>query len=237
LIGKFRFGDGDIARDIKEKYGYSGDLVEILVQNKGPVVHKWHHYIPLYDTYFSRFRNTPFRFLEIGVAKGGSMQIWRKFFGAEAIIYGIDIDPECAQFDGQSGQVRIGSQDDPEFLKSVVAEMGGVDAILDDGSHRMEHVSKSLEILYPLLNENGVYMIEDLHTAYWDKFGGGYRTEENFFTKVGLLIEDMHRWYHQNPSHMPDISSFVSGIHIHDSVIVFDKKTTHRPSHSRVGTR
>ena len=48
--------------------------------------------------------------------------MWRKYFGEDAIIYGIDIDPECAQLDGIAGQVRIGSQADTAFLESVVAE-------------------------------------------------------------------------------------------------------------------
>lgn len=236
MIGKYRFGDGDIAKDIEEKHGFSGDLAQIFVGNKGPVVHKWHHYIPLYDRYFSRFRGSSFKFLEIGVSKGGSMQIWRDYFGDDATIFGIDIDPECAQFDGQTGQVRIGSQDDPEFLKSVVEEMGGVDVVLDDGSHRMDHVAKSLDILYPMLSEDGVYMVEDLHTAFWEDFGGGYRSTNNFFSKVAFIAEDMHRWYHKQPVRMPKINAQVSGIHIHDSLVVFDKHQTYRPCHSRVGT-
>ena len=89
---KFKFeDDSKAAEDIKKKYDYDGDLLDLFTSNKGPVVHKWHHYIPLYDRYFSQFRNRPVRFLEIGVAQGGSLELWRKFFGEEAIIYGIDI--------------------------------------------------------------------------------------------------------------------------------------------------
>ncbi|CUH87092.1 Demethylmacrocin O-methyltransferase [Phaeobacter sp. CECT 5382] len=237
MIGKYRFDGADVAKDIEDKYGFSGDLARIFVENAGPVVHKWHHYIPLYDRYFSRYRKRPLRFLEIGVSKGGSLQIWREYFGPEAIIFGIDIDPTCAQFDGQAGQVRIGSQDDPEFLKAVVAEMGGVDVVLDDGSHQMDHVAKSLEVLFPLLSEGGTYMIEDLHTAYWDQFGGGFRRNGNFFRKVALMVEDMHRWYHKRPVSFPILSEAVAGIHVHDSIVVLDKGQSYRPVHSRVGTR
>ena len=52
--------------------------------------------------------------------------------------------------------------------------MGGIDIVLDDGSHNMKDIIVSLESLFPMLNDGGVYMIEDLHTAYWRKFGGGY---------------------------------------------------------------
>ena len=106
---KFRFPeDGDVAEDIRERYGYDGDLLGIYAHNKDVKVHKWHHYIPIYDRYFGPWRGKPLRFLEIGVNNGGSLQMWRQFFGPEAMLFGIDINPDCAQYDGQSGQVRIG---------------------------------------------------------------------------------------------------------------------------------
>ena len=235
MIGQFKFEGNDVKSDIMTKYPQTGELADIYSENIGAVVHKWHHYIPIYERYFDRFRDTPVRFLEIGVSKGGSLQIWRNYFGKSATIFGIDIDPKCAGLDGRAGQVRIGSQIDREFLQSVIHEMGGVDVILDDGSHHMDHVGKTLEILFPLLTEGGVYMIEDLHTAYWPKWGGGYNSESNFFKKVSAMISDLHRWYHKEPVIIPQMTGFVSGIHIHDSITVFDKNKTYRPTHSRVG--
>lgn len=233
---RFRFEDGgDVAADIRGKYGFDGDLLEVFAGNAGPIVHKWHHYIPIYDRYFGRFRGTPARFLEIGVSKGGSLQMWRRYFGAEAVLYGIDINPDCARFDGQAGQVRIGSQADPDFLASVVAEMGGVDVVLDDGSHRMEHVRASFQALFPRLNDGGVYMIEDLHTAYIAKFGGGYSAGANFFATMREIADDMHHWYHNRDLRHPGVGDHVSGMHVHDSIAVFDKGPVFAPVHSRVG--
>ncbi|MEB3324897.1 MAG: hypothetical protein VKM17_06120 [Cyanobacteriota bacterium] len=103
IVSKYRFVSdhpSGIKKDIYEKYGDCGGLLEIFASNTGPVVHKWHHYIPLYDRYFSSFRGRKIKFLEIGVSKGGSMQMWRKYFGEDAIIYGIDIDPACERFNG-----------------------------------------------------------------------------------------------------------------------------------------
>jgi hypothetical protein len=94
----------------------------------------------LYDRYFSPFRGRKTRFLEIGVNKGGSLQLWRKYFGDDAIIFGININPDCEKLNGLAGQVRIGSQIDRPFLESVIKEMGGVDIVLDDGSHHMQHI-------------------------------------------------------------------------------------------------
>ena len=120
-IRDFAFNQNEsVEIDIDEKYKYDGDLLKIFSENSGPVVHKWHHYIPIYSRYFSSFRATKVRFLEIGVSKGGSLTMWRKYLGEDAIIFGIDINPDCAQYDNISGSVRIGSQTDEEFLKSVV---------------------------------------------------------------------------------------------------------------------
>ncbi|MEM7519645.1 MAG: class I SAM-dependent methyltransferase [Pseudomonadota bacterium] len=233
---KFRFPeDGDVAGDIRDRYGFDGDLLDIYAGNEGVKVHKWHHYLPIYDRYFARFRGTPVKFLEIGVNNGGSLQMWRRYLGPQAILCGIDINPDCAQYDGQSGMVRIGSQDDPAFLDAVVTEMGGVDVVLDDGSHRMPHIETSLRALFPKLSDNGTYMIEDLHTAYYPRFGGGFGAETNFFNTVRRMIDDMHSWYHKGgPLALPELAQEFNGVHIHDSIVVIDKAPVQRPTHSRI---
>ena len=83
-ISRFSFRGGDVAGDIRAKYGFDGDLLDIFAGNRGAAVHKWHHYIPLYDRYFAGFRGTGVRFLEIGVARGGSLQMWRRYLGEDA---------------------------------------------------------------------------------------------------------------------------------------------------------
>ena len=226
--------NSDIRKDITSKYNFSGVLLDIFVENKDHLVHKWHHYIPLYEKYFSNFQDRQVRFLEIGVSQGGSLQMWRKYFGEKAIIYGIDIDPMCKKYNGLSGQVRIGSQTDERFLASVITEMGGIDIVLDDGSHRMEHIVATLKILFPKLNSPGIYLIEDLHTAYWRQYGGGFRSKGNFFNKVRDLIDDMHHWYHGVDLKEKLISDSCDAIHIHDSIVVLEKNRVHRPVHSKV---
>ena len=224
----------DIKREIQQKYSYNGDLLDFFIGNKENIIHKWHHYIPLYDRYFSPFRGQKIKFLEIGVSKGGSLQLWRKYFGENAIIYGIDINPECAKYNGLAGQVRIGSQADKEFLEAVVKEMGGIDVVLDDGSHQMSHITKSLSHLFPHLNDGGIYMIEDLHTAFYESFGGGYGSKKSFFALAMDLVNDMHHWYHRRKKIYPDISNICTGVHIHDSIVVLEKNIVHKPLHSEI---
>ena len=229
----FKFDGQDVVDDIRSSYGFDGDLAHIFARGSGRAMVKWHHYIPLYDRYFSRFRGTNVRFLEIGVAKGGSLDLWRSYFGPNATIFGIDVSPECERFDGESGCVRIGDQCDTEFLDRVVTEMTGIDLVLDDGSHHMDHIRTSLAHLFPKLAQGGVYMIEDLHAAYFSEVGGGFDADANFFNELRGYADAMHRHYHEREV-VPKFAREISGVHVHDSIVVLDKGPVHTPRHSRV---
>jgi hypothetical protein len=136
-------------------------------------VDKWAHYFPIYDRHFSWYANKSLTFLEIGVARGGSLQMWQRFFGPLAKIVGIDIEERSKTYEAPGTFVRIGDQADEQFLQRLIDEFGVPDVVLDDGSHQMAHIAKTFDFLYPKLPKNGVYMVEDLHTAYWQEYGGG----------------------------------------------------------------
>lgn len=227
----------------------AGPIERAFFSNSGRAVHKWHHYLPLYDRYFAAYRARqvllPFmkkrkypRFLEIGVQNGGSLQLWRRYFGRSAVIFGIDIDPACAALDGECGNaVRIGSQADPAFLRKVVEEMGGLDIVLDDGSHVASHQRTSFETLFPLLNQGGLYLIEDLHTSYWTQFEGSYVSQRSSVALCKTLIDDMHHWYHPRGQEIAAAQGMVAGLHIHDSMVVIDKAKVAPPVNSFRGAR
>lgn len=231
--------------EVRDRIGDT-DLERLFCEYSGPRLNKWLQYLPVYDRYLRPFRAgfpvsggqaRPVRMLEIGVFGGGSLKLWRSYFGAEATIFGIDINPECAQYNGLDGQVRIGSQADPDFLRQVVEEMGGVDIVLDDGSHVMEHIRASFEVLFPLLSTGGLYMVEDLHSAYWSSYGGGLKHRNSFIEDIKCMIDDMHHWYHHGAPEMPVATDCVTGLHVHDSIIAIDKQPVLRPVHVIVGDR
>jgi hypothetical protein len=231
---EFRYDGHDIYGDIVSNKPGPDRLARIFANIDGPSVQKWHHYIPIYEDVFGRYVNTPVRFLEIGVHKGGSLKMWRQYFGEDATIFGIDIDEKCKKLDGVDGKVRIGSQDDEIFLKNVVEEMGGVDIVLDDGSHQMRHIRASFKALFPKLSDSGVYLVEDLHAAYWPRFGGGYKNVNNFFNFVLEVTHDMHRWYHKFGIRYSGITESCASIHIFDSIVVFKKDNVTRSRQSTV---
>ena len=58
------------------------------------------------------------------------------------------------------------------FLESLINKLKNFDIIIDDGSHQSKHIIKSFNFLFPYLNTNGIYVIEDLQTSYIPRFGG-----------------------------------------------------------------
>jgi len=224
----------NIEEFINQNYDGDSRLFEILTSNKDKELHKWLHYIPIYENYLSKYIDKNVGFLEIGVSKGGSLQMFRKFLGKKATLFGIDIDTECLKFNGVDGQVRIGDQKDIVFLNSVVQEIGSLDIVLDDGSHVMKDIKTTFLYLFRYLNEGGLYIIEDLHTSYWKKFGGGYNNKNNFFKFLQILINDMHHWYHDFGQSFPEISNYIPAIHVYDSVVVIEKKAVRNPVQTRI---
>ncbi len=212
-----------------------GPIEEAFFSNEGRVAHKWVHYLPVYDRYLGPYRDANPAMLEIGVSFGGSLDMWRRFFGPNAILFGIDVNPACAERVVAPNQVRIGSQDNPHFLNEVVNEMGRLDIVLDDGSHVGRHQEISFRTLFPKLAAGGIYMIEDLHTSYWPGFWqGGMRKPGTGIELLKTLVDDQHAWYHWEPEILA-LRSQIGAIHIHDSIAVIEKVQGHRPGHVRIG--
>lgn len=120
-----------------------------------------HDYLRHYEAEFSSFREQAINLIEIGILGGASLGLWEKFF-SRAQIVGVDIKPECAEYRTDRVAIEIGSQADVGFL-SRVADKYPPTIVIDDGSHRADHVQITFEHLFPMLLPGGVYVIEDLH--------------------------------------------------------------------------
>lgn len=206
---------------------------------------KWAHYFGTYAALFGPHRSGPMRVLEIGVFKGNSLQLWRKYFHhPETVVVGIDIDPECARFDAPAEQrhVRIGSQADPEFLRRVVNEFGPFDLIIDDGSHHSSHMIASFNALYrDGLKDDGIYFAEDLHANYWFPWRDSRRA---FLDVCKELLELMQAHYtkawHDDWTRervgapltveVPEITLMIKEIRVFDSMVaVYKTRQRHLP--------
>ena len=193
------------------------------LNNKHRTIHKWKHYFPAYEAHFARYINRPLLFLEIGCGRGGSAQMWKRYFGPHAQIVGIDINPECKKFEEDQIEIRIGSQSDIQFLQSVLDEFGTPDIVLDDGSHRMSDVVETFRFLYARTANDGVYMVEDLHTAYWDEYGGGVGREGTFIEICKGLIDELNADHTNGALPPTEFTKSTLSMHFYDSVAVFER--------------
>ena len=192
------------------------------------------HYLDTCDRYLSSFRNRPIHFLEIGIADGGSFAVWRPYFGPDATIYGIDRDEACRgkiESMGLNCHARIGSQDDATFLLGVVEDMGGIEIVIDDGSHIAEHQCATFRTLFPLLEDGGLYICEDLHSSYWPYFHGGHRRPGTFIELIKDMIDSIHAWHSPLTNDLTDmrLHEVVPAIHIRDSMVVIETRPVRLP--------
>jgi hypothetical protein len=88
------------------------------------------------------------------------------------------------------------------------------------------------------VRDGGVYLVEDLHTSYWDDYGGGYQQPGTFIEYAKNLIDQQNAWHSRDGQvFRPDAyTQTIRGMHVYDSVIVFDKARVERPTHEMTGT-
>lgn len=193
------------------------------LNHQGRAIHKWKHYFPAYEQHFQRFVNRPCLIWEIGAGEGGSLQMWKRYLGPYAQIVGIDIKPGAAAFAEDQIAVRIGDQSDEGFLQSVLDEFGPPDIVLDDGSHVMSHVVRSFQYIYPRMSPSGVYMVEDLHTAYWDEYEGGVGRPGSFIELAKSLVDELNAEHTNGQVPPTAFTSSTLSMHFYDSMIVFER--------------
>ncbi len=215
------------------------DLEKHFNENTGRLVHKWQHYFEIYDRHFSRFRGTDVHLVEFGVSQGGSMQMWKKYFGPRARIFGVDINPHCKQVAEAQVEIFIGDQADRKFLKSLAARIPRIDILIDDGGHTMEQQINTFEELFPKVDPHGIYVCEDLHTSYWPEWQGGYRKPGTFIEYSKDFIDRIHAWHSVQPRRFAvnDFTRSVASLHYYDSVLVIEKQPREKPFHRQSGTR
>ena len=129
----------------------------------GRGVWKWRHYLPAYERHLAKFRGQEVHILEIGVYSGGSLQMWKEYFGDKARIYGVDIEGVCRRYEDDQTQIFIGDQADKNFWKQVLKQVPRLDVVIDDGGHETEQQIATLEALLPNLAPGGVFICEDLN--------------------------------------------------------------------------
>jgi hypothetical protein len=191
-------------------------------RKEGPGIWKWEHYFDAYDRHFRQFRGREVHVLEIGVYSGGSLDMWRDYFGPKATIYGVDIEPDCRVYEKDGVKIFIGDQADHSFWREFRRQVPALDIVIDDGGHRAEQQIVSLEELLPFLRPGGVYLCEDVHGA-----------DNQFASHVGGLSRKLNEWSAGGGSPDDDdrrivcdctpFQSAVGSIHLYPFVTVIER--------------
>jgi cephalosporin hydroxylase len=192
--------------------------------HRGRPMFKWAHYLPIYDRLLAPFVGKPITLVEIGLADGGSLQLWREYLGPEIRIIGIDCDPKCNRYAEGRTEVIIGDQGDPAFMQKISNIIGEADIFIDDGSHIIAHQILTFESLFPIIKNGGVYVCEDLHTSYWPTYGGGLDNPDSFIGYSKRIIDKLHFKYGVGTLPSDDISHHIGAMVVTDSLIAFEKR-------------
>jgi 23S rRNA U2552 (ribose-2'-O)-methylase RlmE/FtsJ len=190
-------------------------------RKEGRGIWKWNHYFEIYDRHFNRFRGRDVHILEIGIYSGGSLEMWRSYFGPRCRIYGVDIEPACKKYEGDSVRVFIGDQADRDFWKRFREEVPVLDIVVDDGGHVPEQQIVTLEELLPHLRPGGVFVCEDV--------GGAFN---EFASYVYGMAQNMNAWEpefnlgnneRRNVNKTKALQSAVGSIHLYSYMTVIER--------------
>jgi hypothetical protein len=216
------------------------DLANVFMNHEGYFIDKWEQYIGIYESELAPFiiAGQPISLLEIGVQNGGSLQVWKKYLPVGSCVVGIDINPDCAKLElDENTSVHIADGTDRAALDGVLGDLT-FDVIIDDGSHRSDHIISTYKALFSRVKGGGKYIIEDLHASYWSEYGGGFRTEGSAMEFLKGLADGLNCDHFRDTGfarkaeidHLRDFGRSIARLTLYDSVAVMEFMNVPRDS-------
>jgi hypothetical protein len=194
-----------------------------------------HFYTEIYHDHFERIRNDQLHVLELGIggyddphAGGASLRMWQDYFPV-AHIYGLDVFPKHGIADDRVHVVE-GSQADPCAIVALLDlnPKKMFDIIIDDGSHRPEHIIPAFMMLFPYLSDGGWYVVEDTETAYWPDYGGVRHNASNRLNTMSFFKQfiDGLNWLARdvNPYKPTLFDSQISSLHFYRNLVFIRRR-------------
>ena len=177
-------------------------------------------YFQVYEELLERYRNQDITFVEVGVLNGGSLFMWRHFFGPKARIIGIDFNPLAKRWEADGFEIHIGSQSDPQFWKSFFNSVGMVDVLLDDGGHTNEQQIVTTHESIPFIKDGGLLIVEDVHASYFKDFGNP--SKYSFINYAKLFIDGINGRFPGVNVVQNIFRDAVYSAHFYDSIVAFN---------------
>jgi len=197
------------------------DLEKFYFSDNHRLMKKYVHYLGIYNSRFSRFRGQPVNILEMGVNRGGSLEMWQDYFGKDAKVFGVDRDAAVEGFN-----VLIGDISDRGFLRKVRTSLPALDIIIDDCSHISSHQRIAFEELFIYLNEGGLYCVEDVYTNYQTAYGGGYKESASFMEFTKRLVDVMNLGFEIPDEEIKEYFYFIKSVSYYSGMIILEKGKT-----------
>lgn len=185
---------------------------------------KYSTYFAVYDELFSRYRNKEITFVEIGILDGGSLFMWRDFFGSKARIIGIDLNPNTKKWEKHGFEIFVGSQSDKNFWEDFIKKVGQIDVVLDDGGHTYTQQIITTEMLLGCIKDGGMLVVEDTHTSYMNGYGS---KRYSFIEYAKKFIDKINHRF--GSFHSSDSDNRVWSIQSFESMVAFhiNRQATH----------
>ena len=181
---------------------------------------KWSSYFQVYEKIFSHYRNKKIKFVEIGVANGGSLFMWKKYFGKKAKIIGIDLNPKAKKLEKNGFKIYIGNQSDKKFWKNFYKKEGKVDLILDDGGHKNLQQISTVHHSLPYIKDGGKIVVEDTGTSYVKKEFNN-PSKYSFINYAKNVIDAIHRRSPLLKKELNFYSKKIFLVEFFESIVVF----------------
>lgn len=176
-------------------------------------------YFQVYGELLEPYRNRKITFVEIGILNGGSLFMWRDYFGPDARIIGIELNPLAKKWEKDGFEIYIGSQSDPDFWRKFFEAVGPVDIVLDDGGHTFEQQIVTTHCCIPHIRDDGLMIVEDTHTSYFKDWG--YPSPYTFVEWAKKLADNINcRFPSVKVSSLPYKNSIFS-VTIFESIVSF----------------
>lgn len=194
---------------------------------------KWgvHRYASHYESHFAKYKNDAFTLLEIGIGGyarenlgGASLRMWKAFFPRAQII-GLDIEDKSF-VDEPRITTYQGSQVDEPLLRRIVGDANNLRIVVDDGSHRPEHIRQTFNAIFPLLPSGSLYAIEDTQTSYWPRYGGSLDLDDPNSTMglVKRLVDGLNYEEWQDEDNVAtDVDRNITSVHCYHNMVVIEK--------------
>jgi hypothetical protein len=204
---------------------------------------KWglHRYTPHYERHFAHLRNQEMLVLELGIGGyarerqgGASLQMWKWFF-PRAQVVGVDIEDKSF-VDEERITSYVGSQTDRGLMRRIVKRYGEPTIVIDDGSHRPPDVRKSFRLLFPMLADGGIYVVEDIQTSYWPQWKGSLDLDDptTSMAMVKSLLDGLNHEEFLDEAYEPSYTDLhVTAVHCYHNLVVIEKGSNLEGSNKR----